>query len=89
MLHEIYPGSFRVADVAQTMGAPAEGANRDSQRLRSSLPDFLAEAADRSGGSFQNQYRPIVLVQRENEVDSAREGRPATLQAWIFKRTGI
>jgi hypothetical protein len=55
-LSDIFNGEpFRVTDVVEKLPAK-DGANtQEMNRLRSALPDFLAEAADRTGGFFQRR----------------------------------
>jgi hypothetical protein len=55
-LSDLFNGEpFRVTDVVEKLPAK-DGANtQEMNRLRSALPDFLAEAADRTGGFFQRR----------------------------------
>lgn len=56
-LAELFDGEpFRVTDVVQRLEARALlGGNAESKGLREALPDFLAEAGDRTGGFFQRR----------------------------------
>jgi hypothetical protein len=56
-LAELFDGEpFRVTDVVQRLEAHALlGGNAESKGLREALPDFLAEAGDRTGGFFQRR----------------------------------
>jgi hypothetical protein len=56
-LAQLFDGEpFRVTDVVQRLEARALlGGNADSKGLREALPDFLAEAGDRTGGFFQRR----------------------------------
>jgi len=55
-LLDLFDGQlFRVTDVVEKLPAKDGSSTREMNRLRSALPDFLAEAADRTGGFFQRR----------------------------------
>jgi hypothetical protein len=57
VLFEVFGGEpFRVMDIVAKMEQRALGvSDSESNRIRESLPDFLAEAADRTSGFFQRR----------------------------------
>jgi len=67
MLVELFEGQpFRVTDVVEKLPVKDGSSTAEMNRVRSTLPDFLAEAADRTGGFFQR---------RLGKCFSARVGR--------------
>jgi hypothetical protein len=82
---------FRVTDIVEKMEAralalPTAG---DSKRLRESLPDFLAEAGDRTGGFFQRRLGRCFAERvgrrfGDSQVflERAEEDRKAKVQRW-------
>lgn len=68
------------------MAIPGAG---ESRRLREALPDFLAEAADRTGGFFQRRLGKCFAERvgrrfGESQVflERADEDRKAKVQRW-------
>jgi len=82
--------SFRVTDIVDGLeGRPLAGTNLESKRLREALPDFLAEAADRTGGFFQRRLGKCFAERAgrrfgESQVFLQRgdEDRKAKVQRW-------
>jgi hypothetical protein len=86
---------FRVTDIVEKMEAralalPTAG---DSKRLREALPDFLAEAGDRTGGFFQRRLGRCFAERAgrrfgESQVflERADEDRKAKVQRWRVQR---
>jgi hypothetical protein len=96
VLADLFDGeSFRVTDVMEKL--PARGtelSNEESKRLRGSLPDFLADAADRTGGFFQRRLGKCFAEKAgrrfgDSEVflERADEDRKAKVQRWRVVKT--
>ena len=95
-LADIFNGEpFRVTEIVERMEARALGIPNagESKRLREALPDFLADAADRTGGFFQRRLGKCLaerLGRRfgENQVfvERAEEDRKAKVQRWRVVR---
>jgi hypothetical protein len=55
-LADVFGGEpFRATDVVEKLPVKEGSTTPEMKRLRSALPDFLAEAADRTGGFFQRR----------------------------------
>jgi hypothetical protein len=81
VLADLFDGQpFRVTDLVERLEARAlTGANSESKRLREALPDFLAEAADKTGGFFQR---------RLGKCFAERVGRRFGERQVLIERTG-
>jgi hypothetical protein len=86
---------FRVTDIVEKMEARALAfpTSGDSKRLREALPDFLAEAGDRTGGFFQRRLGKCFAARAgrrfgESQVflERADEDRKAKVQRWRVQR---
>jgi hypothetical protein len=91
VLSDLFDGeAFRVTDIVARMEERALGlSNPQSKRLRESLPDFLAEGADRTGGFFQKRLGKCFAERvgrrfGESQVflERADEDRKAKVQRW-------
>ena len=92
MLADMFDGQpFRVTDIVEKMEARALAlpSTGESKRFREALPDFLADAADRTGGFFQRRLGKSFagLIGRrfgESQVflERADEDRKAKVQRW-------
>ena len=91
VLSDLFDGEpFRVTDIVARMEERALGlSNPESKRLRESLPDFLAEGADRTGGFFQKRLGKCFAERvgrrfGESQVflERADEDRKAKVQRW-------
>ncbi len=91
-LADLFDGEpFRVTDVVERLEARALAIPNagESKRLREALPDFLAEAADRTGGFFQRRLGKCFAERvgrrfGESQVflERADEDRKAKVQRW-------
>jgi hypothetical protein len=97
VLLDVFDGQpFRVKDIVANMGAPASGpSNVDATRVREALPDFLAEAADRTSGFFQRRLGKCFaerLGRRFGEsqvhLGRAEKDRKAKVDRWIVRKPG-
>jgi hypothetical protein len=92
VLADLFDGEpFRVTDIvekmeAHTLAFPNSG---HSKILREALPDFLADAVDRTGGFFQRRLGKCFAERAgrrfgENQVclERADEDRKAKVQRW-------
>ena len=87
-------GPFRVTDVVERLETRAlMGPNIETKRLREALPDFLADAADRTGGFFQRRLGKCFserVGRRFGEsqvlVDRAGEDPKTKVQRWKVVR---
>ncbi len=75
----------RISFFAPTLAGP----NLETKRLREALPDFLAEAADRTGGFFQHRLGKCFAERvgrrfGESQVflERAEEDRKAKVRRW-------
>jgi hypothetical protein len=80
---------FRVTDVLDKLGTKDGFSAPDAKRLREALPDFLAEAADRTGGFFQRRLGKCFAERvgrrfGESQVflERADQDRKAKVQRW-------
>jgi hypothetical protein len=85
--------SFRVTEVVEKLGTKDGLSAPDAKRLREALPDFLAEAADRTGGFFQRRLGKCFaerIGRRFGEtqvfLERANEDRKAKVQRWRVLR---
>jgi hypothetical protein len=91
-LADLFDGEpFRVTDIVEQMEARALALPNagEFKRLREALPDFLAEAADRTGGFFQRRLGRCFAERvgrhfGESQVylERADEDRKAKVQRW-------
>jgi hypothetical protein len=94
VLAELFNGdSFRVTEVVEKLPAKDDTSTPEMKRLRGALPDFLAEAADRTGGFFQRRLGKCFAdrVGRrfgESQVflERADEDRKAKVQRWRVQK---
>jgi len=84
---------FRVTDVVDRLEARLTVPDVESKRLREALPDFLADAADRTGGFFQRRLGKSFAERAgrrygESQVflERADEDRKAKVQRWKVVR---
>ncbi len=80
---------FRTADVFERLGTSGTVGAPGEKRLREALPDFVAEAADRTGGFFQRRLGKCFAERvgrrfGESQVflERADEDRKAKVQRW-------
>jgi hypothetical protein len=80
---------FRATDVFEKLATNGTFAAPDAKRLREALPDFLAEAADRTGGFFQRRLGRCFAERvgrrfgdRQVFLERADEDRKAKVQRW-------
>jgi len=80
---------FRATDVYDKLGTNGVFTVPDTKRLREALPDFLAEAADRTGGFFQRRLGRCFAERvgrrfGESQVflERADEDRKSKVQRW-------
>jgi hypothetical protein len=94
-LSDVFDGKpFRVTDIVARMEERALGlSNIESKRLREALPDFLAEAADRTGGFFQRRLGRCFAERvgrrfGESQVylDRADKDRKAKVDRWMVAK---
>lgn len=90
-LCDLFSGQpFRVADVVDRLQVrDPQLLTTESKRLREALPDFLADAADRTGGFFQRRLGKCFAERSgrrfgESQVflERADEDRKAKVQRW-------
>jgi hypothetical protein len=94
VLAEIFSDDpFRATDVFDKLAANGSFTAPDAKRLREALPDFLAEAADRTGGFFQRRLGRCFAKRvgrrfGESQVflERADEDRKAKVQRWRVLR---
>jgi hypothetical protein len=89
-LAELFDGEpFRVTDVVQRLEARALlGGSAESKGLREALPDFLAEAGDRTGGFFQRRLARCFAARagrRFGESQVFLERADADLKAKVLR----
>jgi hypothetical protein len=90
VLAEIFDDEpFRATDVFEKLATNGSFNAPDAKRLREALPDFLAEAADRTGGFFQRRLGRCFAERvgrrfGESQVvlERADEDRKAKVQRW-------
>jgi len=90
VLAEIFDDEpFRATDVFEKLATNGSFNAPDAKRLREALPDFLAEAADRTGGFFQRRLGRCFAERvgrrfGESQVvlERAYEDRKAKVQRW-------
>ncbi len=90
MLADLFDGEpFRVTDVVEKLPAKDGSSTPEMTRLRGALPDFLAEAADRTGGFFQRRLGKCFaerVGRRFGEsqvfIERAKEDRKTKVQRW-------
>jgi hypothetical protein len=93
-LADLFDGEpFRVTDVVEKLPAKDGSSTPEMTRLRGALPDFLAEAADRTGGFFQRRLGKCFAERvgrrfGESQVflERADEDRKAKVQRWKVVR---
>jgi len=92
VLSEVFEGeSFRVRDIVANIEDRSLGmANTRSNHIREALPDFLAEAVDRTGGFFQRRLGKCFaerLGRRHGEsqvyLTRAEKDRKAKVDRWM------
>ena len=84
---------FRVTDVFDKLGTKDGFSAPDAKRVRGALPDFIAEAADRTGGFFQRRLGKCFAERvgrrfGDSQVflERADEDRKAKVQRWRVVR---
>ena len=91
VLADLFAGEpFRVTDVVEQL--PARGtefSNEQSKQLRGSLPDLLADAADRTGGFFQRRLGRCFAERAGRRfgdsqvfIERAEQDRKSKVQRW-------
>lgn len=93
-LAELFNGEpFRVMDVVDKLPVKEGASTVEMKRLRGALPDFLADAADRTGGFFQRRLGKCFAERvgrrfGESQVclERADEDRKAKVQRWRVQK---
>src|SRR5258708_36392791 len=96
MLADLFDSEpFRVTDVVEKLPAKDGSSTPEMTRLRGALPDFLAEAADRTGGFFQRRLGKCFsdrVGRRFGDsqvfVERAGEDLKTKVQRWKVGRNG-
>jgi hypothetical protein len=96
-LDDIFPGqSFRVADVVNKLPLKDGVSSEVVKGLRDALPDFLAEAADRSNGFFQRRLGRCFSDRVDKRfgdsqvyIERAAEDKKSKVQRWKIVRPNL
>ena len=94
MLSELFGGEpFRVTDIVEKLPSKDAPSTPEAKQLRQALPDYLAEAADRTEGFLQRRLGRCFSDRIDKRfgksqvfLERADEDRKAKVQRWRVQR---